>query len=166
MTSRQLEWIKDIQKEFKDKFGSKLAIDWREMKGLSPYTKIVSQEKILVERVEIIKYVPQIIFLEKKHKAIYHPEIIDNLALLYKVDMNVFRNKMVIREKGKHLPAPNETLFMQAVSKICFLHKWNPRIISEYINRDRSVIYYYHKLDDVRLKMKNRYQRKKIVKKN
>jgi hypothetical protein len=119
MTS-EISYIKNIQREFKSKFGKDLPIDFPALKGAAPSLKYSGRKKLVL--------------LNDEEMFDRVMEIIDK----YGASLEIIRNKRIWITRQ-----PREHSAMTEICKTAVEEMWVFSQLAEILNKHRSVVYHY-----------------------
>jgi len=119
MGTAELTYIKNIQREFKERFGCDLPIDFPALKGLKRRCTITTKVDYITE--------------EEMQKEV------ENILFAYGATLERVRNNRIVNTPD----FKNEHIGLIAVSHACFEKGWDKTLLSKIINKHRSTIYYY-----------------------
>lgn len=124
MTAPELSVVKEYQRDFQEKFGKKLYIDWMGMNGVE-VVSVNSEEETGMT------------FPSLEALLVYCTE-------KYGADINVLKS----RDKRIHFGSKlsKEKAALVEFSKIVIKNRLNARKAAEIVNRDRTVIYHFASL--------------------
>jgi len=125
MTARELNWIKQKQREYKQLFGKKLEIDFEEMNGYDRWNS-ENEEKKFIE------------------------EAFNECIALHGADEKIIRDKNIRLNKWQYW---NERAALQDFTNILFKKKLNKMYAAKMINRDRTN--FYHVYSNIKRGRKN-----------
>lgn len=118
MTAKELATINNYKKDFEEKFGKKLMIDFSSMNGLNDFNKPV-QDRIDCEQ-----------WLYKRAKQL-------------NIDLEVIKQKNKHIHKHSN---PKEWQFLQEFAKKAMTEGWSLKFCSSLINKDRTIFYHRNKI--------------------
>lgn len=120
MTAKELMFIKAAQKEFFNKFGSELIVDFRAMKKLPAEYTLIKYSNIPFDTVRAVA------FLEKCCK---------------KNDTSIENIKKRLNNSSKYL---KERKVLKEYAEFIYKNGWSPREAAEFIDKERTTIIHHN----------------------
>ena len=132
MTTQELMKIKQYQRDFEGKFGKKLYISWPEMKGVIPR---ITVNDIYNEHEQ-----------GDVESAVTAEQILNEVVVKHGTTLAAVRDRSKRAHTGMKCKERNALI---EFSKIIVTNRMNRGYAARLINRDRTLLYHFAKLDYV-----------------